>query len=238
MSDRSLRSKLSSFLRARWRAWRWYVIFLFGVWIPVRSVVADYNPVPSGSMIPTILEGDVVFVNKLAYGLRVPLSMRWIARWAEPQRGDIVVTFSPEDGTRLVKRVIAVPGDTVAMERNNLVINGRRLAYAPPREDYREIVPNQVKRWSDFAEEDLEGVAHAVMALPALRSPKSNFPPLVVPPGKVFVLGDNRDNSRDSRYFGFVDRDAIVGRAKGVFVSWDIVDTWLPRMDRFFSGLR
>jgi signal peptidase I len=235
-----LRKTLSAWLCRFWLSWRWYVIFLFGFWIPVRSVVADYNPVPSGSMNPTIVEGDVVYVNKLAYGLRVPLTRMWVASWAEPARGEIVVVFSPADDTRLVKRVIGLPGDTIAMRQNRLTINGEPLAYTPPRADYTEAIAQALRRVSIFAEEKLPGAAadHAVMSIPPAPATHRSFAPIIVPPGKFFVMGDNRDNSFDSRFFGFVDREAIVGRAGGVIVSLDVNDTWLPRFGRFFTGLR
>src|SRR5512135_259732 len=97
----------------------------------IRSSLADWNDVPSGSMRPTILEGDRVYVNKLAYDLKVPFTTWHIAEWSDPQRGDIVVFFSPHDGKRLVKRVIGLPGDVVELHRNALVINGQSVEYKP-----------------------------------------------------------------------------------------------------------
>jgi signal peptidase I len=236
----SVRPGFTAWLRRFWLSWRWYIIFLFGFWIPVRSVVADYNPVPSGSMNPTILEGDVVGVNKLAYGLRVPLTRTWMTTWAEPARGEIVVVFSPADDTRLVKRVVAVPGDTIAMDRNRLIINGRPLPYAEARQDYADDIARSLRSIAVFAEEQIPGAAgdHAVMGLPPAPASHRSFGPVTVPAGRYFVMGDNRDNSFDSRYFGFVPREAIVGRAGSVLVSLDVNDTWLPRFRRFFTGLR
>src|SRR6478736_10416835 len=98
------RQRVGSWLKHQWQEWRGYLIFFCLVWVPLRSSVIDYSPVPTGSMNPTILEGDVVWVNKLAYGLRVPLTQIHLAEWGGPQRGDIVVVLSPADGTRLVKR--------------------------------------------------------------------------------------------------------------------------------------
>ncbi|MGH7944393.1 MAG: signal peptidase I [Opitutaceae bacterium] len=207
------------------------------VWVPLRSAVIDYNPVPTGSMNPTILEGDVVWVNKLAYGLRVPLTRIHVAQWASPQRGDIVVVLSPEDGTRLVKRVVGVPGDTLAMHENQLVLNGRRLDYASPKSNYRDAIDSKLRERAVFAEEDLAGVFHPVMGLSGVRSPYRNFDPVVVPPGRYFLMGDSRDNSYDSRGYGFATRDAILGKAGGVLVSIDINDSYLPRTRRFFTGL-
>src|SRR5947209_242579 len=105
--------------RGRW-LWRQVraFVFIFVILAALRSAVADWNDVPSGSMIPTILEGDRIFVNKLAYDLKVPFTTVHLATWDNPSRGDIVVFFSPDEGTRLVKRVIALPGDTIELRQN------------------------------------------------------------------------------------------------------------------------
>jgi signal peptidase I len=221
-----------------WREWRGYVLFFCLVWVPLRSAVVDYNPVPTGSMAPTILEGDVVWVNKLAYGLRVPLTTWHVAQWAHPARGDIVVVLSPLDGTRLVKRVVGVPGDTLEMIENRLWLNGRALEYAAPANDYRPTIASELRGAAVFAEEDLSGVNHAVMALAGVRGAPRSFAPITVPPGGYFLMGDSRDNSFDSRAYGWAQRDAILGKAGGVLVSWDINDTYRPRIDRFFESLR
>src|SRR2546421_2529771 len=106
-----------------WQEYRSLVLFVV-LMIIFRSALADWNDVPTGSMNPTILEGDRIFVNKLAYDLKVPFTTWHVAEWADPGRGDVVVFYSPVDGERLVKRVAAVPGDTVAMVNNQLVVNG------------------------------------------------------------------------------------------------------------------
>src|SRR5436853_4206732 len=103
-----------------WREWVRPLGLVAIIVFPLKSALADWNWVPTGSMKPTILEGDLVLVNKLAYDFKVPFTLWRIARWGEPKRGDIVVFFSPKDGTRLVKRVIGMPGDTLAMRNNTL----------------------------------------------------------------------------------------------------------------------
>lgn len=231
------RAQVTAWLGRQWREWRWYLFFLCFVWVPLRSAVIDYSPVPTGSMNPTILEGDVVWVNKLAYGLRVPLTQLYVTRWAEPQRGDIVVVLSPRDGTRLVKRVVGVPGDTVALQDNRLVLNGRPVGYEPAAENYGETIARRLRQHAFFAEEDLVGVEHPVMSLRGGAPAARNFSAVTVPPGGYFLMGDSRDNSRDSREFGFALRNAILGKAEGILVSLDINDTYLPRTDRFFSEL-
>src|SRR3984957_8047964 len=113
-----------------WREWRGLMLTIL-ILTAVRSAIADWNDVPSGSMNPTIVEGDRVFVNKLAYDLKIPFTTRHIAQWSDPKRGDIVVFFSPADGIRLVKRVIGLPGDSIELVNDRLFINGVPAVYQP-----------------------------------------------------------------------------------------------------------
>ena len=201
----------------------------------MRSALADWNDVPTGSMKPTILEGDRVIVNKLAYDLKVPFSRVRIARWSEPRRGDVIVFYSPADGMRLVKRVIGLPGDTVAMRDERLFVNGEPAHWTSP---------SDVSSLSDFAgqrawqvEEAVSGIHHKLMItenVPALRS----FEARKVPAGEYFVMGDNRDDSNDSRYIGFIKRESIVGKATAVAFSFDRANHFKPRFDRFMTALR
>ena len=229
--------KLKKLLHKYWKECRSIIILVVFVIIPVKSSLADWNWVPTGSMNPTILEGDLIFVNKAAYDLRFPLTLHRLAKWSDPERGDIVVCFSPDDGTRLVKRIIALPGDTVAMKNNKLYINDQRLDYTKIDSKYTEYLSNSLRKKCVLAMEDLDGSTHAVMNLPSIASMR-NFGPIIVPQDSYFVLGDNRDNSRDSRFFGFVDRKLIIGKAKGVITSFDITDKYQPRFKRFFDSLK
>jgi signal peptidase I len=147
-----------------------------------------------------------------------------------------VVCFSPEDGTRLVKRIIGLPGDTVELKNNRLFLNGRGVSYGFIAPRYTRSVSAGQKEISILAEEDLDGAAHAVMSTPSIPAMR-DFGPVTVQEGSYFVLGDNRDKSRDSRFFGFIERKAIVGRARGVIVSFDITDKYQPRFKRFFDSL-
>jgi len=202
----------------------------------IRSSLADWNDVPTGSMKPTILEGDRVFVNKLAYDLKVPFTTWHIAEWGAPNRGDIVVLFSPKDGTRLVKRVIGLPGDTIELRDEQLIINGLPVEYELGNPDWVAQLPETDRARAIVATENLPDRSHAIMALngvPAMRS----FGPVHVPQESYFVLGDNRDDSLDSRYFGAVARDQIVGRAVGVVISIDKNNHWKPRWRRTCSAL-
>jgi len=201
-----------------------------------RSSFADWNDVPTGSMKPTILEGDRVFVNKLAYDLKIPFTTWHLAEWANPKCGDIVVFYSPQDEVRLVKRVIGLPGDMIELRNEHLVVNGEPVEYGK----LSTIISGQLtvaeQGQSQFATEQLPTQTHAVMAIPSLPA-KRNFGPVKVPEGHYFMLGDNRDNSFDSRYFGMVERRRIVGKATDVVLSIDKNNYWRPRSHRFFKAL-
>lgn len=231
-----MREKLISCLRKQWLELRGVLLFVC-ILVPMKSSFADWNWVPSGSMNPTIVEGDLVFINKLAYDLRVPLSLARVAEWSDPQKGDISVLLSPDGGTRLVKRVIGTPGDSIEMRDNVLFINGEALEYSELPDDKSSDISDPLRNHSLFATEILGGRAHAVMATPGLKSDNRNFDQLVVPEGQYFVMGDNRDNSRDSRVIGFVERERFLGRAERVLLSFDILDKYQPRWSRFGSRL-
>jgi signal peptidase I len=218
-----------------WREWVWPYLLVALVVIPVRSAIADSNWVPTGSMKPTLLEGELIYVNKLAYDLRVPLTFKRVARWDNPQAGEVVVFFSPEDGKRLVKRVIGVPGDTIELRDEVLIVNGEPMKYrvvdaASIREEvYEDTQPLLVI-------EHGPNKSHYVMVFPS-RSALRSFAPITLAEGKYFMMGDSRDNSYDSRYFGVVDRDQVVGRAQRVLVSFDINRHYGPRVGRFFEAI-
>ena len=209
-----------------WQEYRSLVLFVV-LMIIFRSALADWNTVPTGSMKPTILEGDRIFVNKLAYDLKVPLTHISIFKFADPKRGDIVVFDSKAADTRLVKRVIGLPGDIVEMQDNRLRINGIEARYS------------NVLYTADaiFAIESYVGMTHRIELAPTGVSYFSSFGPVQVPPGHYLVLGDNRDNSADSRVRGFIPRGEIVGEARTVVLSVNYDRYYLPRMDRFFRDL-
>ncbi len=228
---------------ARARVGRWCqkeilpLLILALILFSIRSSLADWNDVPSGSMRPTILEGDRIFVNKLAYDLKVPFTTWHIAEWSNPERGDIVVFFSPHDGTRLVKRVIGLPGDAIELRNNQLVLNGAPIQYRPIAEELLRYIPAAEREGRVFASEKLPGQTHAVGGYPAAPAPRT-FAPVVVPPGEYFMMGDNRDDSFDSRFYGPVKREKIVGRATAVVLSLDKSNYWAPRWQRFFTPLQ
>lgn len=293
------KNRLSKFFQG----WTGSILLAFLIAMTFKSMIADWNDVPSGSMKPTIVEGDRIFVNKLAYDLKIPF---WpfgqrpfktiqLIRWGYPQRGDIVVFFSPTKGTRLVKRVVGLPGDVIEMQDNFLVINGKQLTYENidgsffsdlwvgeqlAHHFYRETIDikkhavmiiNQNKNQEDIFSENNSFIIMDPKKLKKILSDNNvgsemiendqqSFPRiddtcLLVDPGKLnkiliysykvdplklekimnnilsernsakipkdkyIMIGDNRTNSQDSRYFGFVDRRQIVGRAVAIAIS-------------------
>jgi signal peptidase I len=219
-----------------WREWLRSIVFIVLAVTAFRSAVADWNDVPTGSMKPTILEGDRIVVNKLAYDLKIPYTRWRIAQWSDPDRGDIVVLSSPADGKRLVKRVIGLPGDSIAMVRNRLVVNGEAVTYSPLDQELAAAFEPQGEN-RVVAAERLNGAFHAVMITPGARTLRS-FGPISVPDGQYFMMGDNRDESFDSRHFGLVDRELIYGRALAVAGSVNPDHHFWPRWERFFTGLK
>lgn len=208
---------------------RGFVVFLlcFGFF---RTAVADWNPIPTGSMRPTLLEGDVVIVNRLAFDAKIPLTDVSLARLGEPRRGDVVTFSSPKDGSRLIKRIVGVPGDEVAMRDGVLVVNGEAAQYSGV-----DVVDEQVGAGLSVralrATEDIAGSRRTVQALPPVDAARS-FGPLKLGSDQFFMLGDNRDNSEDSRFIGPVPRRLLIGRAHHVLLSADITGHWLPRLER------
>jgi signal peptidase I len=175
-----------------------------------RASFADHYVVPSGSMEPTVQVGDQICVNKAAYGLRVPGSSTYVVEGRGPARGEVVVLASPADGEVLLKRVVAVPGDVVEVSGGRVTLDG---VEAPVRTD-----------GDGGLTEQLGGREHA-LSTEAGGGP--DFGPTRVPDGSYLVLGDNRGNSRDGRYFGWVARGAILGRAAAV--CWrDGTPGWRP----------
>lgn len=207
-----------------------YLVFLmlFGLF---RTAVADWNPIPSGSMRPNLLEGDVVFVNRLAYNLKIPLTDVVLARVGEPQRGDVVTFSSPLDGTRLIKRLIALPGDIVEMRDEQLIINGQPAAYAAAGSAL-EPLGAATSVAAQRVDETFNGRKRRIQVIPELMAPRS-FGPVTVPPDQFMMLGDNRDRSADSRVVGMVPRKLLIGRAERILVSADIEGNWMPRTERF-----
>lgn len=224
-------------LAALWRGWIRPLLAMVLFLSAFRSAVADWNDVPTGSMKPTILEGDRVFVDRRAYDLKVPFTHRHLAEWAEPRRGDVVVFSSPETGERLVKRVVGIPGDRILLSGNRLSVNGILAAYSPLGPGAIAGFEGSAIGSSHLLLETMGAVGHPVL-IGEHGSERSSFGPFVVPAGSYFMMGDNRDRSHDSRWFGAVPRANILGRAIAVVASLDHEHGYRPRTARFFSALR
>jgi signal peptidase I len=227
-------------MRMLGRLWREYKGFAAFVVLMVlfRSAIADWNVVPSGSMLPTIREGDRIFVNKMAYDLRIPLTHIALVHLHEPQRGDIVTIDSAAAGELIVKRLIGLPGDIVAMRDNVLYVNGLRASYQPL---VVAPLPGDAASPGDYLSERVAGAApglpHAVRLSELAPSPRSSFDPVRVPAGQYLMLGDNRDDSADSRYFGFFPRSELMGRTRRIAFSLDPDHYDEPRFERFGARL-
>lgn len=201
------------------------LLFLF-LMLVFRSAIADWSPVPTGSMKPTIVEGDVVFINKHAYDIKLPFSNISLKNISVPKRGDIIVFQSEKADLRLLKRVIGLPGDKISMKNNQLLINN-------------QAVPYKFDKTEDnihYLTEALPNSPHKIQLM-RNRSGYDSFPIITVPEGHYFVLGDNRQNSSDSRVYGFVPHHELVGRTKRVMLSFDMDNYYLPRLQRFWKAI-
>lgn len=169
----------------------------------IRAYIIQAFKIPSGSMIPTLLIGDHILVNKFLYGTKIPFSDKTVLEFTKPEKGDIIVFKYPEDPTRdFIKRVVAVEGDVVESKNKAVYVNGKQTS-----EPYAQHTDNSIR--------------------PMGIEPRDNFGPLIVPKNKFFVMGDNRDQSYDSRYWGYVDRKDIKGKALILYWSWDSKNTWV-----------
>jgi signal peptidase I len=179
----------------------------------IRTFLVQAFKIPSGSMLETLQIGDHILVNKLRYGVRVPILGKRIVKFQDPRRGDVIVFVYPVDPSKdFIKRVIGEPGDTVEVKHKQVFINGEKLN----------------DTWGQFVEGSGEG---------SRLTPRDNFGPVTVPPHQVFVMGDNRDRSYDSRFWGFVPLDDVRGKAFVIYWSWDGEDRWV-RWERIGDIIR
>jgi signal peptidase I len=201
----------------------------------LRSFLIEPFRIPSGSMIPTLLVGDFILVNKYAYGIRLPVLNKKIINLGNPQRGDVMVFRYPEDpSVDFIKRVIGLPGDTIEYRGKQLFVNG--VAQQQQRDGEYNYWDKGLFMHTERYSENLSGNTHPMLLnpdLPGLRlEDVANFPDrgncsysadimrCKVPPGNYFMMGDNRDNSRDSRYWGFVSDNMIVGKAFAIWMNF------------------
>lgn len=207
-----------------------YSRFLFPVVLVVlilRGFVAEPFRIPSGSMLPTLEVGDFILVNKFSYGIRLPVLNKKVIDISEPERGDVIVFRYPENPSiDYIKRVVGVPGDEIAYYNKVLYINGKQ-AEQELNMPYQPSFPN-LKRFR----EDLVGIEHDILV--NVMYPAGDFV-VTVPENNYFVMGDNRDNSRDSRYWGFVPEKNLVGNAMIIWMNWEW-GHW-PDLTRIGTGI-
>jgi signal peptidase I len=212
--------------------WEWTKILAVSIvlFAVIRTFLVEAFKIPSGSMENTLQVGDFLLVNKLVYGAEVPFTHKRLPRLREPQRGDVIVFEWPEDPTKnFVKRLVGVPGDTVEMRDGTLIRNGTVLSerYVEHTEPDMDPAPEDFRWQRDY-------LVRSANAASAYHPSRNNWGPLVVPKEKYFVLGDNRDNSLDSRYWGFVPDSLVKGRPFVIYYSYapDTVDTfaWLTHI--------
>ncbi len=213
----------------------------------IRGFIFEPFKIPSSSMMPTLLIGDYLIVTKFAYGNRMPLTDYFFWQ-TEPQRGDIVVFKRDGSGlpgsffglgeTLFIKRLVGLPGDKIAYRNQTLFINDRVIT-TTENGKYDLQLPDGNRIEADLKTENLLGTQHQILRDPSQAGPE--LTETIVPEGMYVMLGDNRDNSRDSRYWqwpswGFVPKSDLMGRAEFVFWSWD--ENWKPRLERIGNGLR
>jgi len=198
------------------REWIKSIAIALVIWFVLKTLLVEAFRIPSGSMENTLLIGDFLFVNKALYGAEIPVVHKRLPAFRDPQRFDIVVFNSPEQpGVSVVKRVVGMPGDTLSMVGNMLYLNGRPLEepYVVRSELSSDIEDPRMRQWQ---------VRYLVGRDPrTYRATLKNWGPIVVPPDSFFVMGDNRDSSYDSRYWGFLGRDRIKGRPLFIYYSFD-----------------
>jgi signal peptidase I len=206
---------------------------LFVVMI-LRSFIVEPFRIPSGSMMPTLLIGDFILVNKFTYGVRLPVVNTKVAEVGTPQRGDIVVFRFPQDPSiDYIKRIVGLPGDRIAYYNKQLYVNGQAIQQTRVG-DYVGTGKGMTMTGAVLLNEELTGVAHDILIREGQPSVQGEF---TVPAGNYFVMGDNRDNSNDSRYWGTVPEGNLVGKAFLIWMNWDW-DNGGVAFDRLGSSLR
>jgi signal peptidase I len=199
----------------------------------LRSFLVEPFKIPSGSMMPTLLIGDFILVNKFTYGIRLPVLDKKIIEVGEPERGDVIVFRFPEDPSiDYIKRVVGVPGDTIGYRDKTLFINGKPAPQIPVG-FYQGSGSGAAMTGALESVERIGNLEHSVLInrqAPdhSLNCQRLSRGPVTVPEGHYFAMGDNRDNSRDSRCWGFVPEQNLVGKAFGIWMSWDLNRSGFP----------
>ena len=243
--------------------WLWDAVTTWGpallAVLLIRSVIAEPFRIPSGSMVPTLQIGDHILVTKYSYGMRIPLTRIPVWDISLPERGDVVVfvypgsdedkmsywfdlPFPPLATLDYVKRIVALPGDEVEVRDNVLYINGDvQTRTFLERQDF--IDDSCIRAPTKHYTEEFDGAVHEILTATTFGSRLPDYPPTTVPEGHVFAMGDNRDNSADSRVWGFVPLRNLKGKARFVWLSYDQCEQGIPllgsiRSDRFGTPVR
>jgi len=200
------------------RTFIWSIVAL----VIIRSFIFESFKIPTSSMVPTLQIGDHIFVSKFDYGLNLLFTKIEFIRWSQPKRGDVIVFLNPRDeSVHYVKRVIAIPGDKLEIRGREIIINGKKLLLKPVKDTHslNEIFSGEPASGEIF-EETIDGKNHWVRFLPAEEAGFQGMKQIeTIPPDKFFVVGDNRDQSYDSRSWGFVSRENIKGKARMIWLS-------------------
>lgn len=222
-----------------WREWILTLGVAFAVAFFFRTTIASPRHIPTGSMIPTIKIGEFIFVNMFKYDWHIPFTRKSAVKRADPARGDIVVFEYPLDPDKdYIKRVIAIPGDTVEVRENRVILNGVPLPteLTEERKILEDLGPEYPPESLKLYYETIGEVKHHILMLNT-RS-HMDFESQTVPEGTFFVMGDNRDNSQDSRYWGYVPREKLLGKAGFIWFSFNKEAFPFMRFSRFFTMLR
>lgn len=206
---------------------------IFVIVLILRAFIVEPFRIPSASMMPTLLIGDFILVNKYDYGIRLPLTDTKIISYKEPQRGDIIVFRYPEDPSiPYIKRVIGVPGDHIEYRNKIVYINGKEMPQKVLGTYYTD--GTGLNSW---LQENLGTVKHEILENP-YRNLHNNVEGITVPKGEYFVMGDNRDNSEDSRYWGFVPEKNLIGKAFLIWMNWRFKEIWdIPSWSAKFNRI-
>ncbi len=197
-----------------------------------RSSIASPYKIPSGSMIPTLKVGDFIFVSKLSYGLKIPFTNKNLFDFSPPKRGEVIVFIEPQKKELdFIKRVVGVAGDKIELKNDKLYINDK-LAERQPYSNDKLIAdfPSPMKEAASLYNENIDGKKHLVMKFGRIAE---NFGPVTVPAGNLFMMGDNRDSSADSRVWGFLPLENVRGRAMFIWLSLDSVNPYMRFSDDF-----